>query len=240
MEENNQFLDTEKEEQLRKTFLEKLGIRIRDIREKKNIPQTVLAKGIGVNGPTLSKYENGEADMKVSNLSMISLYCNIPVKSIIPSDDVQAFIDTFKEAVSIKQKRYERANKRKITSSRKMIGRVYEENNQSYIEHIMPTYNEVVSKKERILRGDYDVLVEPLTDIEVYDFIVEYNKKGIAAIESAGEMLKHLSNDTKKETIKGHLSDFIVNEILFGYPEEIKQDLRYKRLLAYYRLLIGE
>lgn len=228
---------------LRTEFLIQLGLKIRKYREKKNIAQVDLAKCLGISDSSLSDYENGVEDMKISHLPVISLYCDVPMARLLPSEEMREFISSVSIAVDITRKRYERKNKAKPDNKRKLISRTFEENG---MEYTVPTYerNKQPGIKEQYRRGILESDAEPLSGKEFYDYIKKKKPELVGVILDAGNLLKDLENIPQTETIKGYVADFIVDKVFLietaSKNKDDSYDLQHQRVYAYYKTLLND
>lgn len=224
---------------LRTEFLIQLGLKIRKYREKKNLAQVDLAKCLGISDSSLSDYENGVEDMKISHLPVISLYCDVPMERLLPSEEMREFISSVSMAVDITRKRYERQDKTKSGSKRKLISRTFEEGG---MEYTVPAFEDISppSIREQYRRGIIEPDAQPLSEKEFYNYVKDNKPELIGVILDAGMLLRDLEDMPKTETIKGYVADFIVNKVFM--IEYSDRNNRYntpqQRLYAYYYVLL--
>lgn len=69
--------------ELKQGFLKSTGNVICRKRRHKNITQEELGKELGVSASTISRYEKGILDMPVSNLPLISNYCDFKMRDYL-------------------------------------------------------------------------------------------------------------------------------------------------------------
>lgn len=232
-------LDKEQETQLRATFLKQTGDRIKKARRKKNIAQADLADCLNISDSSLSAYENGVEDMKISYLPMISLYCDAPIEKLLPSEEMKEFINTVSMAVDITRKRYERREKSNSDNKRKLVSRTFEEGG---MEYTIPAHkgNRHLNIKEQYRRGIVESDAEPLSEKEFYNYIKEKKPELIGIILDAGTLLSDLEDIPQTETIKGYVADFIVNKLfVVEYSKNNNHNnLQQERIYTYYKSLL--
>lgn len=227
-------LDNEQSERVRRTFLEQVGNKIRDFREKKNILQTVLGQCLGLSAVSISNYENGVSDMKLSNIPLISMYCDVPISKLLPEDDAQSLINTLSEVIDIAVHRYERGERRRYISGNRVVGKVYEDD----LDIVIPVVKRSkYGLKEQYKRCEQDTMAQPYTDQEVYEYIKATKSDIIPIIQNAGQILKYIENKPNKETVRNSISDFIIDEVFLCEYKEIGQNAPTERMYAYYRSL---
>lgn len=98
----NIFGEYMKEQDIRKEFLKQTGIVISSKRKRKNITQQALGDVLDVSKATISRYESGQLDMPLSNLPIISDFCDFRLRDYLiqwESLDIKSFI---KKALSFK------------------------------------------------------------------------------------------------------------------------------------------
>lgn len=81
--------------ELKQDFLKSTGNVIYKKRRYKNITQEELGKALGVSASTISRYEKGTLDIPVSNLPLISNYCDFKLRDYLiewESIDIGSFI----------------------------------------------------------------------------------------------------------------------------------------------------
>ena len=223
---------------LRTEFLIQLGLKIRKYREKKNLAQVDLAKCLGISDSSLSDYENGVEDMKISHLPVISLYCDVPMERLLPSEEMREFLSSVSMAVDITRKRYERKEKSNSDNKRKLVSRTFEENG---MEYTVPNYERIKQPgiKEQYRRGILESDAEPLSGKEFYDYIKEKEPELVGIILDAGNLLKDLENIPQTETIKGYVADFIVDKVFMVeyHRRNSNSNMQQERIYAYYKAL---
>lgn len=88
-------------EQIGNTLKRTVGDNIKFYRKEKDLTQEAFSKMIGITSTTLSKIENGETDIRIDLLEVISKKLDIPIQKLIFLRDV---IILSKEAVENLQK----------------------------------------------------------------------------------------------------------------------------------------
>ena len=81
--------------ELKQDFLKSTGNVIYKKRRYKNITQEELGKALGVSASTISRYEKGTLDIPISNLPLISNYCDFRLRDYLiewESIDIESFI----------------------------------------------------------------------------------------------------------------------------------------------------
>ena len=206
-------LSNEKKEHLISEFLTKLGKRLEEKRQKRNLSQKDLADCLDIERSTLSKYETGDRDMQVSMLPLFSTYCKFPMYELFPKDESQTILDTFSTAVSItvnRKKRQEHLKQKKTAKSkalkqlgqeRILKGQVYDINGVEVFEPVPPT-------KPKTLRDQYKdaekhTEYEPYSEMEFCDFVKAQGEDIVDSTVSAGQFLKQIEKLPNKETLKG-------------------------------------
>ena len=61
-----------------------LGVRIREMRERKSWLQRDLAKAAGLPVRTIGRIERGEVDVRFSTISRIARALGVPLKDLLP------------------------------------------------------------------------------------------------------------------------------------------------------------
>lgn len=205
-------IDKDTEKEIRTSFLEKLGVRIRINREKQNISQESLGKCLGLSPSSISRIENGVTDTPVSNLQLISLYCKFPLDSLFCKDESKAFLDAFSSAVEVTAKKYTRTKKKAVKTSKKRL-----------------------SDEEMYKQGLVEVSEEPVSPSEFYAYFVD-DKEIVRNVISAGELLNNVKNKPDRSIIADTIAEFVIDEI--GIINTNSNNNNNKRhLYAYYKAL---
>ena len=61
--------------------------RLKELRQEKDIPQELLAKELGVGNGTISLWENGKREPKLSNLILIAEYFGVSIDYLAGLED---------------------------------------------------------------------------------------------------------------------------------------------------------
>ena len=240
-------LSAEQTRSLVKDFLENLGRRIERKREIRNLSQSELSECLNIDRTTLSRYENGERDMPVSTLPLLSTYCKFPLYELFPKEDSRAILDTFAKAVSItvnRKKRHDTLRQvkkdkaeylREIGHERVLKGQVYEIDGKEIFEPVPP-------KKQKSLREQYkDAEVQTnyraFSEKEFYNYVIEQKPEIADSISAAGQFLEQIEGLANKETLKGMVADYIVDGIVIDSVSKERPDELSKRAYAYYQQL---
>lgn len=64
----------------------RIGERIRQLREKAGLSGNAFAKAAGISQPYLWEIENGQTEPSLSSLEKIALALNVKLKSLLPND----------------------------------------------------------------------------------------------------------------------------------------------------------
>lgn len=208
------------EKKITSEFLKKVGNIIKRNRERKNISQEELAEYIHVNRTTISRFETGESDMKISYMPLISLYCEFPMSEYIDTSYSEKLINTFARLVAIKHSKYMRTKqKTAIPTNKKLLYKVYEENGEEVIEktkkkEIIPSYKMQLIYCIANVEAEEDI--EPFSDEDFYNYLVSrpdfYELASI--LDGANKILEYESFYNTNETMKNSIADFILNTII--------------------------
>ena len=237
-------------ENLISEFLIKLGKRLEEKRKKRSLSQKELAECLSIDRSTLSKYESGDRDMQVSMLPLFSTYCKFPIYELFPKDDSQAILDTFSTAVTItvnRKKRRERLEQqkaakstilKKLGKSEKILkGQIYDVNGKEIFEPVPPAKTKTLREqyKDAELHTEYG----PCSEVEFYDFVKAQGEEFVDVTVSAGQFLKQIEYLPNKETLKGAIADYIIDEIVINNVTNYQDEMS-KRVYAYYRMLYNK
>ena len=229
-------------------FLYRLGDRLRIKRTKINLTQTELANCIDISQSELSKIESGQADSNVSILPLYSAYCDFPMYELFPKDESQHILDTFASAVTItveRKKRQAELQKKKddIKQWQKQVGeekvlkaQVFEINGKEVYE---PVQQKTTNKSLREQYKDAEMHTEfqPYNEMEFCDFVRNKDTELLDSVLNAGQFLKQIENVPHKETLRGALADYIVDELVINQVAHKGSDEVSRRAYAYYRML---
>lgn len=227
-------------------FLIKLGRRLEFKRRRLNLSQTELADCLEIDRTTLSRYENGTRDMQVSMLPLFSTYCNFPIYELFPKDESQAILDTFAEAVTITVSRKHRQELRKenqIVSygpRKNLKGKVYEIDGVERFEPVRP--KAAVTKSARAKYKDAEITTDykPYTDEEFCEIIKMRDEETVNAVLKAGQFLEQIEKMPSKDSLKGAVADYIIDELVISEIAQKYPDMTAQRVYAYYRALYQE
>jgi len=241
-------LTKEQTDNLISDFRVNLGTRLKGKREKVNLSQKDLADCLDINQSTLSKYESGDRDMSASMLPLFSTYCKFPMYELFPRDVSKYILDTFSTAVNItveRKKRQINLQKRKESflmeqkqagEERILKAQVYEVNGKEVYE---PVAQKLVSKslREQYKDAELHTEFEPYTEKEFCDFIKSKGTVLVDSVINAGQFLMQIEDAPNKDTLKGAIADFIVDELVINQVAQRNSDELSRRAYAYYRLL---
>ena len=228
-------IDEKTEQQIRTSFLERIGIRIRTYREKRNISQDALGKCLNLHGSMISRIENGTTDTSVSNLQLISLYCDFPLSNLFIEDECREFLRAFSEAVKITARKYTRRKNREY-SGRLLKGEIYGENGQEVIE--MATIHKE-SEKEKYRQGIVDVSVVPIDPIDFYNTFAD-NHGIIDSVIAAGNLLNQIGDTPNRDTVRDTIAGYIIDELKVIKTPLDRESETQQRIYAYYKLLMDK
>ena len=179
-------------------------------------------------------YEIGFRDITpAAPKEIISIYCNFPMYELFPKDESKLILDTFATAVTITVERKKRQERiRKMKADRSAILR---QAGQEVFEPVAP-------KKRKTLREQYkdvEIYTEypPYNESEFMNYVTEKKEGFILPIVSAGQFLHQIEDQTGKETLKGMIADYIVDELVIEGVARKQPDETSKRVYAYYRML---
>lgn len=243
-------LTKEQEKNIISDFLRKLGNKVRQKREKKNISQKELADFLHIDRSVLSKYENGQTDMVVSKLPMISLYCDFPLKDYFDDELQQTISQTVKEMARLVQTKYKTKDARKAhrdavkeAQMEFLVGFVYEKDGVRYTKEKIGS--DVVQPKpmsdyEICMRGDY-YTNSNVVPFDEQDFIVylEGEPLLLEILQTGRKMIDCMGNDTKETRLKTSISEYVIGEVFI--EKVIKQESwDALRAYAYYKKMMGK
>lgn len=240
-------LTNEQKDTLISGFLAKLGKRLESKRLRLNLSQSELADCLDIDRTTISRYENGTRDMQVSLLPLFSTYCKFPMCELFPKDESQEILDTFSTAVSItaerkkrqeelRQKKSDELEIRKQKGQKILKGQVFDVDGMEVYEPVPPR---LVSKSLRDRYKDAEMHTEygPYSEAEFCDFVRAKGDILVDAVMYAGQFLKQIEEQPHKETLRGMIADYIVDELVINEVAQKHPDEVSRRAYAYYRLL---
>lgn len=240
-------LTNEQKDTLISNFLKKLGKRLESKRLKLNLTQTELADCLDIDRTTISRYESGTRDMSVSLLPLFSTYCSFPMYELFPREESREILDTFATAVSItverrkrqdelRQKKSDELEIRKQKGQKILKGQIFDVDGMEVYEPVPP---KLVSKSLRERYKDAEMHTEygPYSEAEFCDFVRAKGDILVDAVMYAGQFLKQIEEQPHKETLRGMIADYIVDELVINevsqkHPNEVS-----RRAYAYYRML---
>ena len=220
-------LSEQQEENLKSTFLKTLGEKIRSKRIQKSLSQHELANCLHISAASLSQYENGNNDMKVSGLALISTYCDFPLTDYFDREQSRELLKSFSKFVQITKRKYQREKRGKIYNA----DRVQE----------TPVQYERHSQKEFYLKAVMPATEKAFTDEEVVEYL-QKNKSPefLKAMTGAEKFIDYLSGQPEKERIREIVADTMIEEILI---EPIVHNAAKKkaalRMYAYYKAMMN-
>ena len=243
-------LTKEQEENIISDFLIKLGNKVRQKREMKNISQKELSDFLHIDRSVLSKYENGQTDMTVSKLPMISLYCDFPLKDYFDEELQHTISQAVKEMVRLVQIKYKTKDARKAhrdalkeTQTEFLVGFVYEKDGVRYTkDKIIPDVvkSKPMSDYEIFMRGDYltNSNVVPFDD---QDFMIylEGEPLLLEVMQTGSKMISCIGNNKREIRLKTSISEYVIGEVFI--EKMIRQESwSALRAYAYYKKLLGK
>ena len=191
---------------IRDAFLQDFGEYLNRKRLGKNISMEDLADFLDVSQSTMSRYENGNSDMNISNIPLLSLYCGFSMKNCFSSLKVLELIDSFRDIVNIKRHRYQREYERKNTVNRKekkLKAQIYEIDGTEVTEYISSREKEHLSYREQLARGDIELPVKPYTEEEFKEYLKQdENEELLVMLDGASQIIRYIGDAPRKETVK--------------------------------------
>ena len=218
-------LSYEQEKRLSYDFLNMIGKVIFKNRAKHNISQKELAECLDVSESSISNYENGNQDMPVSRLPLISTYCDFDITEYFQPETVN-YVKTFKSLIYIeKQKNMRRSAKSASQKDRRELV------SRTYLEKVVK-----VPFKDEVLSGHVETAVEPLSDNELQVYLESCNC--VELLNSVSKILEYTESAKNTTALSNQMADFVLNEI---FIENLKEnDGMAKRIYAYYKKLLNE
>jgi transcriptional regulator with XRE-family HTH domain len=229
-------LSYEQEKRLSYDFLNMIGKVIFKNRAKHNISQKELAECLDVSESSISNYENGNQDMPVSRLPLISTYCDFDITEYFQPETVN-YVKTFKSLIYIeKQKNMRRSAKSASQKDRReLVSRTYLENGKLVTREVEKKVVKVPFKDE-VLSGHVETAVEPLSDNELQVYLESCNC--VELLNSVSKILEYTESAKNTTALSNQMADFVLNEI---FIENLKEnDGMAKRIYAYYKKLLNE
>ncbi|MGN0321360.1 MAG: helix-turn-helix transcriptional regulator [Lachnospira sp.] len=228
-------LTDEQEKKLSKDFLNMIGKVIHKNRTKHNISQKELAECLEVSESSISNYENGNQDMPVTKLPLISTYCGFNLNEYFQPEIIN-YVKTFKSLVSIEKRKIEKSSKQYIENSRReLVSQTYYEDGK-YITEKVNRKPIKLSFKDSVLYGTKETAAKPFDDNELSAYLE--SSKCVDIIKATSQIMNYTDSYNNKNTIKGQLADFMLNEI---FIERYKNnDRQAERVYAYYKQLLDK
>ena len=232
-------LDKETEKEVRAAFLEKIGNRIRNYREKKNISQGTLGKCLGFSSSTISRIENGTTDIQLSNLPLIGLYCDFPLNSLFPEEESVEFLKTFSKAVNITVRRYSKENFTEIENKRTLTKRIYEEDGAEYIIDVKKSKRHE-SQRDLYRKGKIRFDADPVVPQKIYDYFYQNGENElIETVIASGKILEYLEKNGGGKAIENTLAEYIVNMVVIEPVVADRNNEMNRKIYAYYSSLLN-
>lgn len=229
-------------------FLAKLGKRLESKRLRLSLTQTELADCLDIDRTTLSRYESGTRDMQVSMLPLFSTYCKFPMHELFPRDESQEILDTFATAVSItverrkrqegvRQKRADELVALKQKGQEKILkGQVFDVNGKEIFEPV-PVKSTAKSLRDKYKDAEMHTEYGPYSEVEFCNFVKEKDEMLVESVMYAGQFLKQIEDLPHKDTLKGVIADYIIDELVINQVARKHPDEVSRRAYAYYRML---
>lgn len=241
-------LTQEQHDKLVNDFIKTLGSRLKAKRDAVNLSQAELGYCFGSDHSTISRYESGDRNMKVEMLPLYSAYCKFKMCELFPEDESQAILDSFSSAIiitverkkrreKIQQRKADRAAMLKQAGQEKVLkGQVYEVGGQEVFEPV-PQAQKVKSLREKYKDAEMHTEFRPYSDMEFCDFVKSQEIRLKDSVVSAGRFLEQISSLENKETLKGLIADYIVDELVINQVAQEHPDEVSRRAYAYYQKL---
>jgi len=99
------------------------------------------------------------------------------------------------------------------------------------------------SKRDRYRDTDIDVKKEPLSDKEFIQYIENMKDRmpaGTQSLIDAGIFLKSISDMPQKNTLKGIVADYILDEMVIEYVAGNENDTFAQKVYAYYKKMMDQ
>ena len=239
--EHMKYMSPVEKQAIRSAFLKDFGEYLNRKRLGKNISMEDLADFLDVSQSTMSRYENGNSDMSISNIPLLSLYCGFSMKNCFSSLKMLELIDSFRDIVNIKKHRYQREYGRKNTVNRqekKLKAQIYEIDGAEVTEYISRKEKDHLSYREQLARGDIELFVKPYTDEEFEEYLKrDENEELLAMLDGACHIIKYIGDAPRKETVKSQIADFVVDNLIVERMTRAA-DLQAERAYMYYKRLL--
>lgn len=232
-----------------KLFLQNLGEKIRYKREIKCIKQDNLARYLDINKSNISRYEAGLVDFPVSNLALISRYCDFPLRDYFDEYMDYSMALTIKDMAMLVKRKYTDKDKRKAVKERAalemefLVGQIYEKDGKRYVKEAPQTVStptKEISKYEQCMRGNAftNSNVIPFTDQEFNEYI-NNNKQLLSVYEAGKSLYECVAKDKRNKKLRNNIADYMIGEIIVEpFMKETSWDAL--RAYAYYKNLMGK
>ena len=227
-------LTDEQRERLKTDFLTNVGKRLKDKREHRSLSLRKLAEGMPVKAAALSKYENGKKDIPLSHLSLYSIYCDFELRELFPSDEMKNLLSSFKASVVVISGSNAR-RKEKGRSSKTLTARIYIQDGIEIREEIR---SKIETQRNMYKNAQIPAEEHPFSEEEFCEYLMSFNSEVKDSVCSAGEFLKQIMAEPRKETLRKAVADYIIDEIIIDRVTGKYADNTAKRAYAYYKLLM--
>ncbi len=229
-------------------FLKNLGQKLRSKRNRANLSQSELSACLDITQTTLSKYESGTRDMQVSMLPLFSTYCKFPLCELFPHDESRMILDTFSAAVSItvdRKKRQEDLRQKKAAEQavlkqagqeKILKGQIFEVDGKDVYEPVPPKTS-ILSLRNQYKDAEMHTEYGPYSETEFCDFVRAKDEALVESVLCAGQFLKQLEGTQQKDTLKGAVADYIIDELVINHVARKHPDEASRRAYEYYRKL---
>lgn len=167
---------------------------------------------------------------------------------LFPRDESQEILDTFASAVSItveRKKRQEELRQKKsdVKAVLKQQGQekilkaqVFDVNGKEVYE---PVPVKLTSKSLRDKYKDAEMHTEygPYSETEFCNFVKGQDEMIVDSVMYAGQFLKQIEELPHKDTLRGMIADYIVDELVINQVAHKHPDEVSRRAYAYYKML---
>ena len=196
-----------------------------------SIRQSELADALGVSGPTMSLYENAEADMKISNLPLISVYCSKEMRDFLPVSS-KAFMKAVDGSIGLVALRYQRdAERHKNMNGKELKARIYVVDGREVIEPVSRK-EKPVSRRELYRKCMIKPDVTAFSDSEFYEYAAEKDPSMANIIPEIYEL--ELRMNRKGVNIRPGLPDYVVDELIIDAVLKEPFNQKAQKAYAYY------
>lgn len=227
-------IEKSEKEELKKNFLVRLGSYLKERREHKGYSQESVAQVIEVERSVLSKYEDGKASMKVDTLPVLSAIYDFELSECFKQPEYRDLVSKFKGAVTVMSHKYERKRYRQTLVKYERVRPATTVDGER-VMIVEETKTGKVSFGEKIKSGSIVVEDRAYNDYEMESYLERIINANGSAVADALTMLDSISEAKKKETLKGVVADYVINELIVE-PMVYNQDNGYfRRAYAYYK-----